>query len=303
MLPFLIIWYLFLKHRLEASEKRNKTSFDPLEHWSQLERQVTVAVERYGYECERLEYFVKEEYDYKQNFDKMWQSCGCECPLLLFHGTLESNLAGIREKGLVVPSSENGVAVRNGSLHGVGIYLTNANGVMTSLGYCDRSKLIICAVIPSPHEEFLMNRSDIYVAFNSALVLPCFLVHLRYVGPRFQTYNPVKDYNPIAAGTSVETNGHQRDHIYTFSSRTIYLVSALLIFLVLLLLRNQGYPIPALDLLQYIGTNVLHFLELVMTVILTCVRASTSLEGSGKTGDWTGGVRDLQFRNVSMCYQ
>jgi len=200
MLPFLIIWHLFLKHRLEASEKRSKTSFDPFVHWSQLERQVTSAVERYGYECERLEYFVKEEYDYKQNFDNMWKSCGCKCPLLLFHGTLESNLAGIREKGLVVPSSENGVAVRNGSLHGVGIYLTNANGVMTSLGYCDRSKLIICAVIPSPHEELLKNRSDIYVAFNSALVLPCFFGASSICRSPLSNLQPCEGLQPNSSG-------------------------------------------------------------------------------------------------------
>jgi len=250
MIPFLLIWYLWLKPQALEQEKRaKKDKFDPFVHWENLEQQVTSAVERFGYECERLEYFVKDEFQYKQHFDQMWKSSGKERPLLLFHGTLESNLPRIKEQGLLVPSQENGITVRNGDQHGVGIYLSNSNGVMTSLGYCDRSKLIVCAVIP--HEHLLLNRNDVYVAFNSALVLPCFLVHLRYVGPRFQTYNPIKDYNPLP-----EAESKFDHHIYTFSSRSVYLICATLIFGVLVLLRTYGYSIPALDLLFYISANI-----------------------------------------------
>jgi len=196
MIPFLLIWYLWLKPQVIEQDKRiKKDKFDPFVHWEKIEHQVTSAVKPFGYECESLEYFVKEEFQYKQHFDQMWKSTGYQQPLLLFHGTLETNLPRIREQGLLVPSSENGITVRNGSLHGVGIYLSNSLGVMTSLGYCDRSKLVVCAVIP--HKQLLLNRDNVYVAYHSALVLPCFLVHLRYAGPRFQTFNPIKNYNPL----------------------------------------------------------------------------------------------------------
>jgi len=274
MIPFLLIWYIFLKPRNEDRERgEKKRNFNPYVHWRSLEQQVTSAVQRYGYECERLEYIINETADYKRKFDQMWQSCKKRNPLLLFHGTLEKNVAGIRERGLLVPSLENGVAVSNGSLHGVGIYFTNANGVMTSLGYCDRSKLILCAVIP--HDELLLIRGDVHVAFNSALVLPCFLVHLRYVGPRFQTYNPVKDYNPIDTGTCVETSSA---HIDTFSSRTVYLVFASIIFVVLLLMRSQGYSVPALDLLQYFAHSLWQMSSFLLSAILKGLQRGVLLE-------------------------
>jgi len=66
-------------------------------------------------------------------------------PVLLFHGTAERNIKGIRKYGLRVPNTGAApISVANGSVHGVGVY--TAKEPSGSAYYTKGSKqMLVCA--------------------------------------------------------------------------------------------------------------------------------------------------------------
>jgi len=69
-----------------------------------------------------------------------------------YHGTNVTNLPSIYEKGLLVPSSDNGIHVANGSAHGVGVYTAKVVNPSLSWGFCraptEASKtMMVCGIL------------------------------------------------------------------------------------------------------------------------------------------------------------
>jgi len=96
-------------------------------------------------------------------------------PAMCFHGTNTRNYPGIMERGLLVPGQgQNPIAVAHGSAYGVGIYLGMSPA--TSLSYvAGEQKMLVCAVLLG--SRFVTSPdNNIVVVFNSAQVVPCFIV-------------------------------------------------------------------------------------------------------------------------------
>jgi hypothetical protein len=97
--------------------------------------------------------------------------------VLRFHGTHSMCVNGICSAGLRVPGT-NGVAIRNGSAMGVGIY--SAVHANTSLPYCcQKCIMFLCAGISSiqPLEPgVITDNSSVTVYFQSHLIVPLFAV-------------------------------------------------------------------------------------------------------------------------------
>ena len=65
------------------------------------------------------------------------------------HGTNESNLTSIYSRGLLIPGSDSGVKVANGSVHGVGIYTAYVESASLSWSYArgERRPILVCGVL------------------------------------------------------------------------------------------------------------------------------------------------------------
>jgi hypothetical protein len=69
-----------------------------------------------------------------------------------YHGTASRFLPLIYDKGLLIPGQGNELRVRNGSMHGLGIYTASLDGASLSWGFCSaptprEKKIIVCGVL------------------------------------------------------------------------------------------------------------------------------------------------------------
>jgi len=86
-----------------------------------------------------------------------------------FHGTSVCNHSGIFKDGLLIPGQGNTLKVANGSAHGLGIYTANLNAAWLSRGFCDKPKILVCAVLQTGAVRHVF---DAMVVFNAAHVVP-----------------------------------------------------------------------------------------------------------------------------------
>jgi len=109
-----------------------------------------------------------------------------------FHGTSTRNMPSIIRTGLKVPGAESGIAVKNGSAYGVGIYLSPSPEF--SLSYSDDMKtLLVCSVLlghclklgekrsskdNSRYDSVISPNGFEMIFFSAAQVLPCFIIKL-----------------------------------------------------------------------------------------------------------------------------
>jgi hypothetical protein len=101
--------------------------------------------------------------------------------VLRFHGTHSMCVSGICSAGLRVPGT-NGVAVRNGSALGVGIY--SAVHTNTSTSYCcSKCIMFLCAGISSTVQSsgVLLDNASVTVYFQSHLIVPLFAVKYQLI--------------------------------------------------------------------------------------------------------------------------
>eukprot|EP00041_Stephanoeca_diplocostata_P004136 m.41213 g.41213 ORF g.41213 m.41213 type:complete len:478 (-) comp14900_c1_seq1:95-1528(-) len=88
--------------------------------------------------------------------EDFWSKCALAgtgdnfLPGVAYHGTAKKNFQSILSRGLLVPSSENGINVVHGSSCGVGIYTTVPGSMATSKCYCDSQDILILATIDLP---------------------------------------------------------------------------------------------------------------------------------------------------------
>jgi len=246
MIALVLTFLHWIVAHIEDADQTSEEIFDPCKSWRNVEDELRKIVGRWGFHCENIENIIDNDHVHKKNFDSFWRSCGRTKPLLLFHGTLEDNLKSVKQKGLVVPSSKSGVQVRNGSNHGIGIYMTNADALHTSIGYCDTGKLIVCAVIPN--DTLLLRRNDVYIALDSSLVLPCFVITLGYSGSRFIPSSVLNKNFDITLTSSIS----EKDKISSpLNSKSFYLVVLGITFTTLEVLWLKGYSVPAIDVLHF----------------------------------------------------
>jgi len=88
------------------------------------------------------------------------------------HGTRSENYEGIFRRGLLIPGPDTGVAIANGSAHGVGIYTANLNAPGLSAGFCTDPSMLVCAVLQSPAVKHIL---DAQVVFGANHVIPLFV--------------------------------------------------------------------------------------------------------------------------------
>lgn len=69
-----------------------------------------------------------------------------------YHGTAGVNIPSISREGLLLPG-HGGVKIRNGNAHGLGIYTARLGAAWLSKGFCNSSKLFVCAVKDSEQKE------------------------------------------------------------------------------------------------------------------------------------------------------
>jgi len=121
-------------------------------------------------------------------------------PNMAYHGTAETNINSILERGLLVPGRGKGKDIGHATdtgFWGGGIYLS-PNAAL-SIGYCrGGKKLLICSVLMGKryqctnlmHGGDLMAGHDSHVApggqewilFDPAQVLPCYLISFKQPG-------------------------------------------------------------------------------------------------------------------------
>jgi len=88
---------------------------------------------------------------------------------ITFHGTSRTNYDSIFHKGLCVPLT-NGVTVKNGSAHGVGIYSSTAASYAS--GYSNVTALLVCAHCSGTGKSV----GNVRVSFSAAHVTPIAVV-------------------------------------------------------------------------------------------------------------------------------
>lgn len=102
-----------------------------------------------------------------------------------FHGTAETNLPSIFQRGLLIPGHGNELRVINGSVNGLGIYTAQVHNPSLSMGYSRGSKkLLICGVLDDAELGAYTGVEDIrhvggaMVVFNEIRVAPLFQASL-----------------------------------------------------------------------------------------------------------------------------
>lgn len=68
-----------------------------------------------------------------------------------YHGTKKENIESISQIGFLMPG-QGGHTVKNGSVHGVGIYTARLGCAKLSKGFCDSDKMFLCCVCDSSKE-------------------------------------------------------------------------------------------------------------------------------------------------------
>jgi len=94
------------------------------------------------------------------------------------HGTDQQNLGSIYECGLVIPGSENGVRIANGSAYGVGVYTARLESAFMSRGYArgQDPPVLVCGVLdPGCDEAEVRHAGGAMVVFNQRRVAPLFV--------------------------------------------------------------------------------------------------------------------------------
>lgn len=112
---------------------------------------------------------------------------------LTLHGTRMSNHSSICCRGLIVPE-RSGIRTLHGSSFGVGIY--SSKSFQTSEGYCDDSKMFVCAIIDDTTREekkTYFRRSDnvrfvadTVVTFDESHIIPMFTAE--FTSERFKSW-------------------------------------------------------------------------------------------------------------------
>ncbi|KAJ9460341.1 hypothetical protein DIPPA_24571 [Diplonema papillatum] len=97
-------------------------------------------------------------------------------PAMLFHGTRLESISSIINQGFCIPrQGPGGVAVVNGSAHGVGIYTATTPEV--SLNYAHGNCMFVCAgLVGGSYWTTTKNVGQVCVFFQRNRVVPCFLV-------------------------------------------------------------------------------------------------------------------------------
>jgi len=98
----------------------------------------------------------------------------------VYHGTSEANLPSIYSQGLLIPGSNNGIRVANGSAHGLGVYTAEVTNPELSRSYVrcgSTQKLLICGVIDDVGHSTapeVKHAGSAVVVFNPVRVAPLF---------------------------------------------------------------------------------------------------------------------------------
>lgn len=105
-------------------------------------------------------------------------------PIVLFHGTQPQNLPSIAQNGLRIPASRH--EVKNGAVHGMGIYAAFRPRTASWYGHFTRSdilegkathRLFLCVGLVSPNDTDVKVVRDFCVVFSDTrLILPLFAV-------------------------------------------------------------------------------------------------------------------------------
>merc|ERR1712125_91278 len=93
-----------------------------------------------------------------------------------YHGTDSANFLSIAQRGLLIPSSSNGVRVVNGSAHGLGVYTACVHNASLSWHYCrSQTKVMyVCAVSDPGDSKQVLHAGDAMITFDIARVAPLF---------------------------------------------------------------------------------------------------------------------------------
>ena len=97
----------------------------------------------------------------------------------VYHGTRAKNIPSIARHSLVRPG-RCGVAVANGSAHGVGIYSSKSLcQPLAYLSYRDPPCVLLCAAIDPRQEDLVIRSGDVRVFFSEACIVPLYCVCFR----------------------------------------------------------------------------------------------------------------------------
>jgi aprataxin and PNK-like factor len=159
---------------------------------------VNQGVKNSGQKISKIENVLKPELvaAFETRWNGMTQKIGANLtkPCIAYHGTAETNINSILEKGLLVPGKGDGKTVQHATdsgWWGGGIYLSPDSSL--SIGYCrGGKKLLICSVIMGRRFNVTerMDGADLkenydshvacngteWVLFEPSQVLPCYLV-------------------------------------------------------------------------------------------------------------------------------
>lgn len=138
----------------------------------------------------------------RQRFMSALASCEEKEVNLVFHGTKLSNMQSICDRGLLVPNpSVNGVAVANGSAHGIGIYSCQEPSYPAGYARGTSKTLFVCAALTpeknipvrvSPGSEQTLPKfkrsGNVIVLFRDELIIPLFLMDFE-PAPSCNAYN------------------------------------------------------------------------------------------------------------------
>jgi hypothetical protein len=67
-------------------------------------------------------------------------------PIPAYHGTPQSNVESISQRGLLIPGRHSGISVAHGSAHGKGIYTAKVGSACLSKTFCDSCNMFVCGV-------------------------------------------------------------------------------------------------------------------------------------------------------------
>jgi len=104
-------------------------------------------------------------------------------PLMCYHGTRLANHDNIVAQGLVVPGRGNRIAVANGSVHGLGIYLAIKPSL--SMGYTQGENTMFACAVLLGNRSVIANNGTLLVITHPAQVLVCYVVRWKAMQPGF----------------------------------------------------------------------------------------------------------------------
>lgn len=147
--------------------------------------------------------------------NRFMESCGSYALIPALHGTHADNKHSIFTKGLLVPSTNNGLKVANGSVHGIGIYAALHNSY-TSVSYSSDNRLLVCAVLGGPDDSVSHVGSGVFVVFDECRISPLYEVWGSNVSPAgisVPAIQKVRQVKHIATEHYVKKSGHPRSFV------------------------------------------------------------------------------------------